>query len=154
MASSAAEPAMREHITAILPCNSIPTTRAFFAQLGFARPEADEARAQRDAAAAAAEGREDEKDEYVILQHANGSDIHLTSTPEGWLVPGRNPFGFYVYVEDVDAVAERMQEFVIGKGGAKEQPWGMYEVALNGPDELLVRVGWPLRLRKKTEGAA
>ncbi len=31
-----------------------------------------------------------------------------------------------------------------------DTPWGMHEVALNGPDETLVRVGWPTRLRGKT----
>jgi hypothetical protein len=29
---------------------------------------------------------------------------------------------------------------------AEHKPWGMYEFALNGPDDLLVRVGWPSRL--------
>jgi hypothetical protein len=31
----------------------------------------------------------------------------------------------------------------------EDKPWGMYEFALNGPDETLVRVGWPTRLRSR-----
>ena len=31
--------------------------------------------------------------------------------------------------------------------GPQDTPWGMYEFALNGPDHVLVRVGWPSRLR-------
>jgi hypothetical protein len=29
----------------------------------------------------------------------------------------------------------------------EDKPWGMYEFALSDPDETLVRVGWPTRLR-------
>ena len=28
--------------------------------------------------------------------------LHLTDAVEGWLVPGRNPFGLYFYMEDVE----------------------------------------------------
>jgi hypothetical protein len=33
---------------------------------------------------------------------------------------------------------------------AEDKPWGMYEFALSDPDETLVRVGWPTRLRRKS----
>jgi hypothetical protein len=45
----------------------------------------------------------------------------------------------------VDELAERMGELVLHK--PKTQPWGMYQVAVSDPDETLVRVGWPARLR-------
>jgi hypothetical protein len=32
--------------------------------------------------------------------------------------------------------------------GPKDAPWGMYEFAMSDPDETLVRVGWPIHLRK------
>jgi len=32
---------------------------------------------------------------------------------------------------------------------AEDTPWGMYEFAVSDPDETLVRVGWPSRLRKR-----
>ena len=31
--------------------------------------------------------------------------------------------------------------------GPSDKPWGMYEFTLNGPDDTLIRVGWPTRLR-------
>jgi len=49
----------------------------------------------------------------------------------------------YLYAEDVDELAARMG------GTAEDKPWGMYEFALSDPDETLVRVGWPSRLRRK-----
>jgi len=32
---------------------------------------------------------------------------------------------------------------------AEDKPWGMYEFAVSHPDETLVRVGWPSRLRTR-----
>ena len=107
---------------AVVPCNDLVEARAFWARLGFS--------------VAGDHG------DYVILE-GNGTELHLTRAVEGWVVPGRNPFGVYLRADDVDGLAERF-------GGAmihppKAQPWGMYEFALNGPDDLLVRVGWPCR---------
>ena len=50
--------------------------------------------------------------------------------------------GLYLYAEDVDELAARMGR------RAEDKPWGMYEFAVSDPDETLVRVGWPSRLRK------
>ena len=74
--------------------------------------------------------------------HAGG-ELHLTTAVEGWLVPGRNPFGLYLYLEEVDALAARMG------CRAEDKPWGMYEFAVSDPDETLVRIGWPSRLRTR-----
>jgi catechol 2,3-dioxygenase-like lactoylglutathione lyase family enzyme len=35
---------------------------------------------------------------------------------------------------------------ILGKE-PEEKPWGTYEFAMSDPDETLVRVGWPMRLR-------
>lgn len=121
---------MEQRLTAILPCNDLDAAEAFFVRLGFAR--------------------EGGPDDYRMLADGRGGAVHLTPAVEGWLQPGRNPFGLYLYREDVDAAAaafasERLSD-------PKDQPWGMYEFALDGPDQTLVRVGWPSRLRRPLAG--
>ena len=81
-----------------------------------------------------------------MLSNGNGQ-LHLTTTVEGWLIPGRNPFGLYFYMEDVDTWAKEFRDEILGKG-SEEKPWGTYKFAMSDPDETLVRVGWPMRLRK------
>ncbi len=62
-------------------------------------------------------------------------------------MPGRNPFGVYIYTARVDAIAAAMRDEIIGhEKSPTHKEWGMYEFALNGPDDLLVRIGWPSRL--------
>jgi hypothetical protein len=47
----------------------------------------------------------------------------------------------------VAALGKLMSEAIIEPSRAPEhKPWGMYEFSLNGPDDLLVRIGWPSRL--------
>lgn len=118
---------MNQGLTAILPCNDLDRAQAFFERLGFSR--------------------EASPDDYRMLSDGLGGEIHLTKAVEGWLIPGRNPFGLYLYREDVDALAAAFKGEILGKGGPGDTPWGMYEFALNGPDDTLVRVGWPTRLR-------
>jgi hypothetical protein len=120
--------ALEQHLTAILPCNDIDAAEAFFIRLGFTRVTGS-------------------LDEYRMLFDGRGGFIHLQPAVEGWLVPGRNPFGLYLYREDVDGTAAAFAGEIIGKDGPSAKPWGMYEFALNGPDDVLVRVGWPTRLR-------
>ena len=67
--------------------------------------------------------------------------LHLTDAVEGWLVPGRNPFGLYLYTDDVDALAARFKGETLERHGPEQKPWGMYEFSLSDPDETLVRVG-------------
>jgi predicted enzyme related to lactoylglutathione lyase len=116
-------------LTAILPCNDLDASERFYNQLGFARPDS-----QRPAPG--------EPDTYRMLSNGKGGYLHLTDAVEGWLVPGKNPFGLYLHLEDVDAMARKFQK------SPKDQPWGMYEFAMSDPDETLVRVGWPSRLRQ------
>jgi hypothetical protein len=112
-------------LTAILPCNNLDASEAFYARLGFARSGGDAS--------------------YRILSDDKGGHLHLTAAVEGWLVSGRNPFGLYLYAENVDELAARFPNEIIGSG-VEHKAWGMYEFALSDPDQTLVRVGWPTRL--------
>lgn len=115
-------------LIAILPCNDLDASERFYDRLGFARSE-DRA------------SMSNESDRYRILSNGRGGLLHLTDAVEGWLVPGRNPLGLYLYLEDVDAMAREFQQ------RPEDKPWGMYEFAISDPDETLVRIGWPSRLR-------
>jgi hypothetical protein len=116
---------MDQRLTAILPCNDIELAQAFFERLGFSR--------------------EKSPDDYRMLSDGLGGYVHLTPVIEGWLTPGRNPFGLYLHREDVDSLAAVFEGEILD--GPADRPWGMYEFTLNGPDDTLVRVGWPSRLR-------
>ena len=97
-------------LIAILPCNDLDASERFYNRLGFARPDSERP----------ARGR------ARHLSHAverNGGYLHLTDAVEGWLTPGRNPFGLYLYLEDVDAAAREFQQ------SPEDKPWGMYEFA-------------------------
>jgi hypothetical protein len=114
---------MEQRLTSILPCNDPGQAQAFFERLGFSRQASP--------------------DDYRILSDGLGGHIHLTQAIAGWLVPGRNPFGLYLYREDVDGLAAALSDRILAQPADK--PWGMYEFALNGPDDTLIRVGWPTR---------
>ena len=68
-----------------------------------------------------------------------------TGGPAEWLVrPASiedNPFGLYLYVDDVDAVADRVRELIIEPGTPKAREWGCYEFAVSDPSGVLVRIG-------------
>ena len=82
-----------------------------------------------------------------MLSDDTGLRVHLTDEVEEWVVPSRNPFGVYIYTPRVDAYAETMVDAIIGPSRKPEHKlWGMYEIAQNGPDDLLIRMGWPIRL--------
>ena len=114
-------------MTAILPCNDMKASAEFYKKLGFTNQDGD--------------------GEYRILSDGNGGEIHLQHAVEGWLIPGRNPFGLYLYTEQVEEIAAALGDLVLHP--AEDKPWGMYECALSDPDETLVRIGWPTRLRGK-----
>ena len=115
-------------LTAILPCNNLDASEAFYNRLGFSRPQSEKP----------AKG---EDDNYRILSDGKGGHLHLTDAIAGWLVPGRNPFGLYLYTDDVDALAARFKGETLERHGPEQKPWGMYEFSLSDPDETLVRVG-------------
>ena len=125
MATDEREPAT----VAIVPCNDVTASVAFYARLGFVADD------------------DSTYDGYVILHDGDGASIHLTDAVEGWLVPGRNPFGLYVYRRGIDDWAIRLRDLIIESSKAAEhKPWGMYEFAVSDPDDTLVRIGWPSRL--------
>ena len=113
-------------LTAILPCNNLDASEAFYAKLGFTCHSRYPG--------------------YRILSDGKGGDLHLTAVDEGWLVPGRNPFGLYLYTENIDELAASLEGLLIHQ--PEHKLWGMYEFALNDPDESLVRVGWPSDLKR------
>jgi hypothetical protein len=122
-----------QSLTAILPCNDLDASEAFYGRLGFVRPDSDRPIVG-------------EEDNYRILHDENGAALHLTQAVDDWLTPGRNPFGLYCYRRDVDKLAAVFQSEILGAGGPSDKPWGMYEFAISDPDSTLVRIGWPTRL--------
>jgi catechol 2,3-dioxygenase-like lactoylglutathione lyase family enzyme len=116
----------RHCIVSILPCNDIEASTAFYSRPGLS-VHSDHGR-------------------YRILTDGKGWLLHLSSeSPKGWVVSGRNPNGVYLYLEDVDGLAARVSDLVVG-AGPEQKPWGTYEFALSDPDGTLVRIGWPSRL--------
>jgi len=111
---------------AIVPCNDIEASTAFYARLGLEVLS--------------------DYGTYRILGDGKGWWLHLSSeSPKGWVVPGRNPNGVYLYLEDVDGLAARVSDLA---KGPEHKPWGMYEFALSDPDGTLVRIGWPSALMR------
>ena len=111
---------------AIVPCNDLAGALPFWSRLGLEQTGGD--------------------DGYRILT-GWGCEVHLTDAVPGWVVPGSNPFGVFLRTPQVDEVAARVPDLIIRPGGVlRHREWGMYEFAVNGPDDLLVRIGWPSRL--------
>ena len=109
---------------AIVPSNDLDAALPFWQQMGFAQRGGDT--------------------NYRILTGWD-CEVHLRrGDPPPWDVPANNPFGVFIRTPHVDEIARRMDEFVIRPGGEhRHREWGLYEVGLAGPDNLLVRVGWP-----------
>lgn len=125
---------IRHTLTAIVPCTDLDASEEFYGRLGFSRSQSEYPA----------------DDNYRMLDDGRGAAVHLTRAVDGWLVPGRNPFGVYLYAEDVDELAARVADAIIEDSGPEVKPWGMYEFALSDPDGTLVRVGWPARLRSQS----
>lgn len=109
-------------LTPILPVNDMAVSKAFYMKLGFTLYH--------------------ETPDYIIFGHPSGAALHIQPAVEGGLIPGKNPFGLYFYVENVDEIAASVGATPV------EQPWGMYEASFSDPDETLIRVGWPTSKRK------
>jgi hypothetical protein len=109
---------------AIVPCNDLSTAAAFWERLGFTRTGG--------------------ADHYIIMA-GWGCEVHLAQAGDGpWRVPENNPFGVFIRTPDVEAIAARADDLIIRPGGVlRHREWGLYEVGIAGPDNLLVRVGWP-----------
>ncbi len=122
-------------LTAILPCTNLDVSELFYNRLAFTRTETDNPQPY-------------EPDEYRMLSNSKGAYLHLTKAVAGWLVPRSNPFGLYLYTAEVDELAAMLRSELKGSSAPEDKPWGMYEFALSDPDETLVRIGWPSRLRR------
>jgi hypothetical protein len=120
-------------LTAILPCNNLDVSERFYNLLGFTRVQSGSS-------------QPNELDGYRILSNGKGGYLHLTKAVEGWLLPGSNPFGLYLYTEEVDELAVTLRSVLPQGHGPEDKAWGMYEFAVSDPDETLVRIGWPSRL--------
>ena len=57
-----------------------------------------------------------------MLSNGKGG-LHLTAAADGWLVPGRNPFGLYFNMEDVDKWATKFRNEILGKNAPEDKPW-------------------------------
>lgn len=106
---------------AILPCADLERSTAFYARLGFTVTS--------------------DHGHYRILSDGKGWDLHLRVEDMAALQAPFNPFGLYLYAEDVDAAAEGVRELIIEPGAPHLKPWGTYEFAVSDPDGVLVRVG-------------
>lgn len=113
---------------AIVPCNDLVSAFPFWERLGFSRAGGDQ--------------------HYVIMT-GWGCEVHLTQAGSGpWRVPSENnPFGVFIRTPNVAAIAARVDDLIIRPGGIlRHREWGMYEAGIAGPDNLLIRVGWPSSL--------
>ena len=99
---------------AIIPAGDIGASEAFYARLGF-RLESDYG-------------------DYRILADGRGGHLHLNLT-EGW---PRNvedsPLGVYLYVDDVDAAADRVRELIHRAGRTAPQALGDLRVLHQRPE--------------------
>ena len=114
---------------AIVAHNDLASATAFWERLGFTRTGGE--------------------DSYRIMT-GWGCEVHLTQAgADEWSVPAHNPFGVFIRTPDVDALAARVDDLIIRPGGIlRHREWGIYEVGIAGPDNLLVRVGWPSNLMR------
>ncbi|MES2339488.1 MAG: VOC family protein [Pseudomonadota bacterium] len=112
---------MDHRAVAIIPTSDLDTSEAFYRRLKFTVVS--------------------DHGHYRILEDGRGAHLHLTQVP-GW--PRHiedNPFGLYLYVENVDAMADSVRELIIEEGSPHLKPWGTYEFAISDPSGLLVRIG-------------
>jgi catechol 2,3-dioxygenase-like lactoylglutathione lyase family enzyme len=112
----------KRRVVAVIPCNDLAASEAFYRLLGFRRHPNGE-----------------DHGDYVLLSDDGGAELHLTKAPDGWLITGKSPFGIYFYADNVEELASRLEGLLLHP--PRLQPWGMFEFAVSDPDENLVRVG-------------
>lgn len=114
--------------TAIIPCNHVDAAEAWWNRLGFTRPP------------------EQDWGDHRMLDDDMGGAVHLQRAVAGWLLAGHDPFGIHLHTPRVDAIAAAVRDAIIEREKAPtHKQWGIYEFALHGRDDLLVRIGWPSR---------
>jgi catechol 2,3-dioxygenase-like lactoylglutathione lyase family enzyme len=110
-------------LVAILPVSDMASAQRFFERLGFRPDYGDE--------------------EYAILSNEQGAQVHLKRAGPSFLKPA-NPFGLYLYTQDVDRLAAEFRDEILGPSRRPERTeWGTYEFSVNGPDGIVIQVGWP-----------
>ncbi len=112
---------MQHHAVAIVPSSNLDASEAFYRRIGFAVVS--------------------DYGHYRILEDGRGWHLHLTKVA-GW--PKHiedNPFGLYLYTDDVDGIAGKVRDLIIEEGAPHRKPWGTYEFAISDPSGLLVRIG-------------
>jgi catechol 2,3-dioxygenase-like lactoylglutathione lyase family enzyme len=123
---------LKHQAIAIIPSGDLPASCAFYVRLGFAVI--------------------DDYGDYLILADPGGAEIHLRHEP-GWPVANEdNPIGLYIYVDDVDAVANRVRNLIIEPGAPHLKPWGTYEFSISDPTGALVRIGKSMDTSATAEG--
>src|SRR5260370_33271342 len=106
-------------LVAILPCNDLDASERFYNRLGFT------CLVETGAA------------DYRILSNGIGGHLHLTRAENSWLVPGRNPNGLYLYLEDVDGMAASLEDLRPGKREPEDKPRGMNAFPMSDPAKSL-----------------
>jgi catechol 2,3-dioxygenase-like lactoylglutathione lyase family enzyme len=106
---------------AIIPCDDLNASQAFYERLGFAVTSNYPHQG------------------YRILHDRAGASVHLTRTEPGWVIPERNAYGVYFYAQNVRELAAAFGQ------QPDEKPWGLNEFAVSDPSGTLVRIGWPTR---------
>ncbi|QTC91778.1 VOC family protein [Brevundimonas goettingensis] len=113
------------HIAAIVPASDLDASTAFYRRLGLEVTS--------------------DHGHYRLLDDSRGWRLHLNRVT-GWPATVEdNPLGLYLYVEDVDAVADRVRDLIIEPGTPHLKPWGTYEFAVSDPNGTLVRIGRAVR---------
>lgn len=110
---------IKHSAVAIVPCNDLDASQAFYEKLGFGATSIYPHHG------------------YRILHDPKGASIHLTRVDPERVVPERNAHGVYFYTEEVEALAAAMGCRI------ERKPWGLIEFALSDPSGTLVRIGWP-----------
>src|SRR3546814_11113988 len=115
-------------IAAILPCTDLNASTAFYEKLGLSVVS--------------------DHGSYRLLEDGKGWQLHLTNeSPEGWLVPGQNPFGLYLYTDRVAEIAERMRDSILEREKVPTHTPGVrYEFELSDPASPAVAAALPRRL--------
>ncbi len=112
-------------ITAIVPVREMRRSIDFYEALGFL------AQLYEDGA-------------HYAFMRMDGSSLHLRKAVDGEF--SYNPGGVYLYVTDVDSFyAHAIANGIRPIDQPHARPWGMREFAISDPDELLVRIGTPLK---------
>jgi catechol 2,3-dioxygenase-like lactoylglutathione lyase family enzyme len=111
----------KHHVAAIVPCRDLEASTAFYRRLGFEVVS--------------------DHGHYRLLDDGRGWRLHLNRTPDWPATVEDNALGLYLYVEDVDAMAERVRELIINDDQPRLKPWGTYEFAVSDPNGTLVRIG-------------